>query len=330
MLSEGKNYKSALVVATEHSKSELSGANLRLKSICKILNDLGYQITITTPKEIALSQFKYTNYDLGIIISFSNLKVAKRITTLCDKLWLDSTDSIIHTRLLGLGRFRFTSYLLGLREFYFSMRLRNSFEIITYISSLDRYWDRILFRHSTKLVIPNLPIAISSVVLNTFPREIFFVGDINYNANRKAIRFIFRCLKSLNRELNANLYIVTGTSKYKKLLTWKGIPTSIHFLDNINAERMYHSNAIHIAPIWNSVGIKNKVSEPASLGIKVIGGVGSFNGLVTFPHMISVKSKREFLKVLIYHCKLEETVTIARLNVVKLDETERLIRLLAE
>jgi hypothetical protein len=315
--------KKALLVVSTFSAQRYSGANARLVTITKILENSGYQITQVTNQDLRKIKSEPSYYDLGVVVSFANLHSIRRIKKFCKFIWLDSTDSIFHTRLLGLGRTKLTSYMKGLVEIASALIWRKNISLVTYISDLERAWDKPLFSTSKSFIIPNLANKLESP--SKHPREIFFVGDTNYNANRKAIKYILRNVNQIKSKNNLDIFIVTGAQSLRKEAPILHNEVKLHYVHALPMKRMYHQNAIHIVPIWNRVGIKNKVSEPASLGVAVLGANSAFNGLRIFPHMVTIKKRSDFFKSLNNILSQDSKNSLQSFDVILKDETIELI-----
>ena len=94
---------------------------------------------------------------------------------------------------------------------------------------------------------------------------------------------------------------------------------------HVPIERLYNKNAVHISPIWNNVGIKNKVFEPASFGVRTFGSTPSFNGLIMRKHMRSVEHKKDFFSGLVDFIAEVQGEFISKKSIVKLDQTTEIV-----
>jgi hypothetical protein len=320
--------KKAIIVCSRLSLSPFSGANLRLITISRLLSNRGYDVTEITNRELRNLELEQSFYDLGVIVSFANLYAIQLLKRNCKKIWLDSTDSILHTRLLGLGKNKLGSYIKGPVEVFLAFVAKRNIDVITYISSLDQSWDRFLFPGINSYVIPNAPLRSQDKSPSSYRREIFFVGDTSYNANRKAIKFILRNGNQIITAKGIDLFIVTGSQFHDKKIVEFDNGTKIHFVHSLSISRLYHPEAIHIVPIWNGVGIKNKVTEPASLGVTVLAGDKSFNGLHVYSHMIPIKRKSDFFPKLNQLLSTGSIETCHDFDVILKDETNQFFRYL--
>jgi hypothetical protein len=323
-----KNVKRALILTSEFALQKNSGANARLETIHTILKKSGYQ-----PKYIAAKHLKKLKhleefYDLGVIVSFANIRNTNALNKVCKYLWLDSVDSVLHTRLLGLGSNRMKSFTKGFFDLKSVIMSESKFVFVTYITELDRHWDRYFFKESEKKIIPNRTVILPEREVQKKPEEFYFVGDLNYNANRKALKFLLRNLANLPTEFCRDLHVVCGTRKISisKLELKNGI--NVFFEKNLKIEDMYHENAIHLSPIWNSVGMKNKVLEPASLGLRVIGGSPSFNGLKIATNMTTVDKKADFIPLLINMMLVNSPRVAHQFSIIEADESSETIEFL--
>ena len=137
----------ALIIGTETAlNSSASGASIRFKNISDLVQELGFQANIVT-RQNAKSLINSNQWDLIVLVSFSNLKLLRISHKNAKLVWLDCTDSILLTRksLLSAGDLRQPIALLldRLRIFY-----NKRPGVISYITELDRDLDSKL--HSGK------------------------------------------------------------------------------------------------------------------------------------------------------------------------------------
>ena len=110
-----------------HSKS---GANIRLRAVIRILELSGFEVETFTAETLRIIN-SLKKYDLGVLVSFAQLKNYFNLKKVTSNIWLDSTDSLIETRLLGLGLFRIFSYLNGMIEITLALLLKRKFLCVT-------------------------------------------------------------------------------------------------------------------------------------------------------------------------------------------------------
>jgi hypothetical protein len=287
----------AIVVVTKHSLLENSGANLRLQAVLTLLERASFQIEILERRDFLRMDIEKKVFEVGVVVSFTNLFAVHKLSKCSNFIWLDSVDSIAHTRLLGLGRYRISSYLKGAKEIILAIFISSKINLVTYISKRDRNWDLLLFKKVPKLIFPNNRIIFEDDFEDN-ALEVFFIGDTKYNSNRKAISKICKIAKKLDKVRATKFTIVTGTNTSSRRTKHFRNGSKLEFAHSRALEKIYHQNAIHLVPIWNSVGIKNKVVEPASIGIPVIAGKGSFNGLKMYSHMHSVRNTNDMVETL--------------------------------
>jgi hypothetical protein len=230
-------------------------------------------------------------------VSFAQIKNYFKLKKVTSNIWLDSTDSLIGTRLLGLGRYRIFSHLNGLIEMTLALVLARNFLCVTYISRRDKSLDRSLFRKVPKYVFPNNRLERIKSDNPSSEVTIYFVGDISYNANRKAIKFIEKQMSKTSLKNKNGVTVVSNKRNNNRKKTFRN-GNSITYRQNLSIPELYGANTIHIVPIWNAVGIKNKIVEPASLGLRVVAGAPSFNGLIFCEHMTPVIQKSDFFPTL--------------------------------
>jgi hypothetical protein len=288
--------RTCVVLTSSHAIHSNSGANLRLSAVIRILVMSGFEVEILTAKKLRASNSS-KRYDLGVLVSFAQIKNYFNLKKVTSNLWLDSTDSLIGTRILGLGRFRVSSYLNGIIEILLALLLGRNFFCVTYISKRDKNLDRFLFRKSPKFVFPNNRLERIKSDNPSSEVTIFFVGDISYNANRKAIKFIEKQMIKIPLKNKNGVTIVSNKRNNNRKISFRNGNT-ITYRQNLSTAELYGENTIHIVPIWNAVGIKNKIEQPASLGRRVVAGAPSFNGLIFHEHMTPVIQKSDFFPTL--------------------------------
>jgi hypothetical protein len=315
--------KSAILVTTTFARQKYSGANLRLELIDQFLQNSGYEVLKCSYSDLKEFCTLDKKYEIGVIVSFVNIRAIKNLSKVSKLVWFDSIDSILHTRILGLGRNQIISYLKGFLETFIALKFGNKVNCVTYISENDKMWDRFLFKKAKKFVIPNRQ-NYPEIEDSNYPEEVFFVGDLNYNANRKALKKFLKIAHDIDSKLKTKFVVVTGSTKSKHLDMTLPFGGEVVFLHSVPIQRIYHAKSIHVVPIWNSVGIKNKVVEPASQGLPVIAGSGSFNGLNMLPNMVSVADSTELKNNLLALLRDPKPIKLGLHEVVDKNETDSL------
>ena len=319
--------KTCVVISSAHTSHPKSGAKLRVSAVIKILTKLEFEIETLTKNELRFIE-KSKRYDLGVLVSFAQLPGYFKLKAISSQIWLDSTDTLLGTRLLGLGRFKFFSYLKGVFEVLLALLLQDKFLCVTYISKRDMRIDRALFRKTPKYIFPNSRIKQDSQSTSFDKTKIYFVGDISYNANRKAIKFIESQLKR-TRLVNGNeIVIVSNMGNNDRQFTYQN-GNKLIYQSDVPSNELYAKNSVHIVPIWNAVGIKNKIVEPASLGLRVLAAAPSFNGLILYDHMIPVIKKSDFFPCLNKMLGEDMRAHESRVSTIETDQTLELIEFLS-
>jgi hypothetical protein len=320
-VAEKSHNKTSLLITSSRAKNSKTGLNLRLKTIERILKETNFHVEVKTIQQVK-NDSNFRRYDLCVIHSTTPLFYYSRIKKYSPYIWFDCTDSIIKMRLLGLGRNRVLSQIKGFFEICLTFLLRRKFLCITYISKQDMFWDKFIFRAIPKFVFGNNVIDVSPMQSANEALEIYFVGDTTYNANRKAIKFIEKRLSKF--KTNRKLSVTIVSQKFPndvEIFLRNG--HKIRYQRNVLAEKLYRENAIHISPIWNSLGIKNKVYEPAYLGLKVFGAAASFNGLIMKENMRSTNSRSDFFPQLIKFIDEPKIPLTHRESILQFDETQK-------
>lgn len=319
--------KTCVVVGSAHAFQSKSGANLRISAVIKILKKLDFEIETFTKNDLRFIE-ESKKYDLGVLVSFAQLPGYFKLKTISSHVWLDATDTLLGTRLLGLGRIKLFSFLKGVFEVLLTVVLQNKFLCVTYISKRDMRIDRALFRNTPKFVFPNSKIRLNDRSPSFDKNKIYFVGDISYNANRKAIRFIEKQL-SRTRLVNGNEVIIVSNMGDNNRQYIYDNGNKLTYLSEVPSNELYAKNSVHIVPIWNAVGIKNKIVEPASLGLRVLAAAPSFNGLILHNHMIPVTKKSEFFSTLNKILSEDLGTQESMVSIIEEDQTLRLIEFLS-
>jgi hypothetical protein len=323
IVKEEKPKMNSLIVTPRRALKPNNGLNLRLNTIKEILVRAGYTVEIISAQQIK-KNLNLASYDVCVIHTSTQLINYFRIAKLSSNFWFDCTDSIFRMRFLGLGRIWAFSHLKGFFEIGLAILLSRKFYCVTYISKLDLFSDRVLFQKASKLVFPNSVPNLPSSPLTSDQQEIYFVGDFSYNANRRAFKFIEKSVRELNTKEKCIFVLVSDRfTKDKVVITKRG--QTILYRSHVPIERLYNKNAVHISPIWNNVGIKNKVFEPASFGVRTFGSKPSFNGLIMKNHMRSVENKKDFFPGLIDFIVEVHGGAILKQNVIELDQTTKII-----
>jgi hypothetical protein len=274
----------ALIIGTETAlNSSASGASIRFKNISDLVQELGFQANIVT-KQNAKSLINSNQWDLIVLVSFSNLKLLRISHKNAKLVWLDCTDSILLTRksLLSAGDLRqpIALFLDRLRIFY-----NKRPGVISYITELDRDLDSKLHLSTTNCyVFPLNPEKVQ--VNNEFnSSRLVFVGDGRYLPNQKAIEFLEEVLAFLDKSQKIDIY----GSGYQK-----NLHPQLRFHGYRDDQDVYQIRDIHLAPINYGAGMKAKVAIPLLSGLRVISTTIGANGFNTSANLNIADSPKDF------------------------------------
>jgi hypothetical protein len=275
--------KNALLIVTEFAASNLeSGAKKRVSTIVFYLDRLGYRIEIQS-----LNQFmcKETNEkDLIVVISYACAKAVPKARHECNFLWFDATDSWNISRISRFFKGEITQIVALMRD-HFYLRRVEYVDLFTFIAARDLRKEKrfIMGRSQNIFTLPNL--TTQAKVNQEKLNRLVFIGDGFYGPNRKALRF----LECLGDELPESKQIsVIGRSLSSK-------SKRIHCMGYVENDDLYYSDDIHVVPIFSGAGIKNKVTEPLALGLRVITTPEGANGIANNPNLHICKSVADFV-----------------------------------
>lgn len=283
--------KRALILGTKSSRSKLkNGGTIRQRTIEQILQNEGFCIDVYSD-ELPKSAGPW-----DVIVAFSPRKVG-----LVDKLasddtrkWLDMCDSWVYSRFSWTTGPRLL--LIGLIDAFFMISKRQHFSdcLITYISLYDQRKDRRLHNFlgvSRLAIFGNAQENTKLSPLFSAERRMVFSGDGKYFPNVLAV-------------LELSLVIIPKLAKKlpkrKVNLYGDGWANWISFLPNIslmgfaNESSMYSKTDVHLAPMRQRAGVKNKIAIPLSLGIPVIAYSQAINGVISSENLFVANSVREF------------------------------------
>jgi hypothetical protein len=283
--------KKVLIVSTPLALSAFkSGASIRVKSIEEII-DKDFTLCTKVSSFRSISQL-FKNFDLVIIVSFSNIWVIPFFCFKSAGIWLDMTDSINLTidfyKKLGTPLRKKILHMVNRTI----LKFKYPFDLVTYISKRDRAADNELFKVDlTKFIIPNT-IERYSTKYSAQTRFVF-LGPLDYAPNRLGLQnLLTRLREGPNYKQLCQVIHIYGLPHYDlqntfEEIKWHGYAT-------------YHplSSDIHIAPIEFGAGIKNKVAEPLINGLYVLCTPEAAQGFISLPKLLVCPSIDEMAKVM--------------------------------
>jgi glycosyltransferase involved in cell wall biosynthesis len=310
--------KSALLIVTEIAASHFeSGAKKRLSSIVFHLESLGYDIEIQRLNEFIGRETIHK--DLVVVVSYACAKAIPKARREADFLWFDATDSWNASRISRFFRGEITQIVALMRD-YFYLRKVKYVDLLTFISARDLQKEsRFAEKKSLNIyVLPNL--FTQSKVSQKKLMRLVFIGDGSYGPNRKALRFLRRVIIDLPPDKKIT---VIG----RNLLSNSDGLVCVGYVED---KELYYLDDIHIVPIFSGAGIKNKVTEPLALGLRVITTPEGANGIVNNPNLHVCESATEFANKILELDSKGYATEMPEGNIYLDDETSKVIKLLRE
>jgi hypothetical protein len=259
--------KTALVITTATAvNGSISGASLRVATICHLLEEAGCSTTVVSSKEAGTHLEQ--SWDVVALVSYSTAIRATVARKKCKLLWLDCTDSWKLSRLSMARQGSIVEAFKYLRDWLVLSRTPK-LDLITFISGRDRcaeqHW---LARRGPAFVIPNrLP---EQRVNKSETVRLVFIGPGNYGPNKRALKFLGHVLDQLSADIFIDVFGDNPKGKNHPQLRFHGY---------IESGALYSEQDIHLVPVTSGAGIKNKSAIPLSLGLRVIATSEGGSGL---------------------------------------------------
>lgn len=288
--------KKALILDSNSSSSEFkNGGSIRQKTIESILMQQGYEIHYFRSVELS----KDISWDLIVVISLQKFRLVRKFRKKDSKIWIDLCDSWIYSR------FSLTTgprlFFIGLFEILvlLSNRKTLSDSLVTYISQLDLQMDRslldLLSIKQTRILRNDLHI--SQFRLNpSTKKRLVFLGDGNYFPNVLAVLELSLRYGPLLKKYRITEPIQVFGGNWSK---WLELLPNICINRYVNEDDLYSFGDIHLAPMRQKAGIKNKIEIPRSLGLPVVAYTQSLNGITKSDNLYPCASKLDFLLSLV-------------------------------
>jgi hypothetical protein len=292
--------KKALIIETTSSASNFkNGGTIRQNTVESILKSKGYEIyflkSTFNPEEM--------EWDVIVIFSVRRVHLAKQISSTKTKIWLDLCDSWIYSRLsLWTGP---RLLLIGFYELIIILRRRNSISKcqITYISGLDRDLDGNLLKFlgvKSVFTFNNIWNTTDITLNQSNKKRLVFTGNGNYFPNFLAVlELSLLSLFHMKRQKIKTHIDVYGSN----WSNWINFLPNIHIRGFAPEADMYFAGDIHLVPLRQKAGIKNKIMVPLSLGLPVLAYKQCMNGIPNWPNFYPCNSRSDFsskLKQLFY------------------------------
>jgi hypothetical protein len=272
----------ALIIATSTAVSDFtSGASLRLLSIVKILKEAGYDTEIIARNGAA--KYLTKEWDLIVVVSYSNVLSLVRARKNKAKIWFDATDSWRVTRksLLTAGDYR--QIVLIVRDLFLE-RILPHITLVSFISERDLRAEKNYLTKKTSVffILPNS--SLEREVRDSIETRFVFVGDGTYLPNKRATDFLIN-LYTLFPELPPTHIYGRG---------YEGISNDKLIIHGYDPSEVFFARDIHIAPIFFGAGVKNKVALPASNGLHVVTTHEGATGLKDLPNVHLAENYKNF------------------------------------
>jgi len=265
----------ALVVRTPAAAGARSnGASLRVDDVVALLAATGYDVSLSTPSELAAHSGRY---DVGVAVSYVSAAALRTLRSRCARTWLDAVDSWVHVNRTGLQAGHVSYAARAARD---ALRLGTapSADLVTWISDADRAADRWTVRGRRRLVLPGSATALD--VTECEQRRLVLAGDWDYLPNRAGLRwFVRRVLPRLTSPVH-----VFGSGRVPAA---DGLIVHGHVAD---PGHLLGSGDVHLAPVPFGGGVKRKVLQPLLAGLPVVTTRHGAHGLRRHP-LLSVEDR---------------------------------------
>jgi hypothetical protein len=284
--------KKSSILDTKSSSSRFTnGGLIRRQSIERVLRFEGYKVEIYKPR----NDYAEASWDLIVVLGPKNIGQAFKLAATNTKVWIDFCDSWVYQRFSWTTGPRL--FFVGLVEIIFILWNRNRFKsiLVTYISNVDLIMDKFLHRFigvNRPLVLENCWETPQFEISKKSEKRLVFIGDGGYFPNVLAA-------------LELSLLIAPRISKVKEMRTvhiygygwprWISNFPNLRFHGYQDAKLLYLSGDIHLAPLRQRSGVKNKIVMPLTLGLPVIAYKRSLNGVPKSPSLFSADSISEFV-----------------------------------
>jgi hypothetical protein len=310
---QSKRPKILILANREALSGKISGASLRLESVHDVCSELGAEIYL---EKASIKSVKSSEkYDLIVFCSFSVIWTLNFFRYKEKKIWIDLTDTILGT--LGYQvrmHYPFRKIGSSLRAMITIMALRKV-NVISYISSRDLLSDRRLLVKKTEAfyVFPNKPVHFT--FSQSQESRFIFMGTLKYLPNSRGLFTLLDFLIKNNHEHLVRKIHVYGEvsplvrSKYPNV-HWHGYNDYLANLQDV-----------HIAPILDGAGIKNKVANPIFNGLQVITTTEGANGLMPQENLNICTSLEEFATAMLNVNKTE--FDVQQLKNLKFEKNQR-------
>jgi hypothetical protein len=319
---QSKRPKILILANREALSGKISGASLRLESVHGVCSELGAEIHL---KKASLKSVKSSEkYDLIVFCSFSVIWTLNFFRYKGKDIWIDFTDTVLGTFGYQIRmHYPFRKIGSSLRALITVLALRKV-KVISYISPRDLRRDlRLLVKKTDAFyVFPNQPVHFT--FSQSQESRFIFMGTLKYLPNSRGLFTLLDFLIQNNHEHLVRKIHVFGEvsppvrSQYPNV-HWHGYN-----------DYLANQQDVHIAPILEGAGIKNKVANPIFNGLRVITTIEGANGLIPQENLNICTSLEEFTAAMLNADKTEFDVQQLKNLEFEKDQRNELLRFLRD
>jgi hypothetical protein len=282
------NGRRALLLVKTGNFFRKNGQSARMSAIVNFLSRLGFDVEIIQLKRIirksVIKEISSKNPQLVVGSSFVIAPMLTRIAKSVETFyWIDFMDSVFETRKFNnAGIFRWIYF--NLFENPALKKLTSTANIITYISQKDFELDENLLKaiepNSKVFIFPNIYDHIPRTYIWSRIKRLVIVGDFSYIHNKQMLRIA----SQISNILNLPLHIYGDSGNSIRNFSSKSF---VHGYVESEQE-IYQLGDLHVAPVDQIAGIKNKVTNALQYGIPVLTtcegaqGINKSSGLYIF------------------------------------------------
>ena len=283
-MSTNPKSRKALLVVTEVAISSLeSGAKIRLSTVYFHLKNLGYEIEVKSIGDYLKA--RQDSKDIIVVVSYACARAIPKAKQESEFIWFDATDSWHISRKSRILRGEIRQVFALFRDLFYLRRVR-SIDLLTFISKRDLIREAKFAEVKSQyaFVLPNqvFQAKLSDKCMN----RLVFIGDGVYGPNRRALRFLEKVVEELPPDRRITAIGRSLASKSRK----------IDCVGYLAKENLYFRDDIHVVPVFSGAGVKNKVVEPLSLGLRVVTTKEGANGLARNSNLYICKTPSEFAR----------------------------------
>lgn len=261
------------------------GASIRLAQVLRLLEQAGFDASVQSQVSGGKGRA-----DLGVIVSYARLDIARRLRAVTDRLWLDAVDS---WRLLdgsGVKAGRASYAARWLRDLA-RVSTAGPADLVTYCSAADLKADRGSVRGGAYAVLPLDPDVVGLRPSKGEGCRVVLAGDWSYPPNADGLRWFTRdVLPHVERCRPPEPWHVAvfgpGARQVSPRMRVQGYAA--------DRQALYQRGDVHAAPVRFGAGVKLKVVQPLLLGLPVVTTPSGANGLSPTPLLSTARRAEDF------------------------------------